>query len=130
MTSPETDIRVDVGILGDSDAREIDELAGRLHRELLQLDVEAVERVSEGVPPEGARAIDVLAIGSLVVKIASSGAIPKLVGVLRRWMAADDNRTLKLQVGTAVFEAKGVSPENIETALTSFLQENATQSGR
>jgi hypothetical protein len=63
-------IRVGVGPGGD--AEEIAEATARLRRELLDLDVDAVELPSGGEPPPGTRAVDLASLGALVVTVAQS----------------------------------------------------------
>ena len=44
----------------------------QLRRELLDLEVDAVEAPGAGEPPPGSRAVDVAALGALVVNLADS----------------------------------------------------------
>ena len=47
-------LRIDLGVEPDADAAELDEATQQLRRELLELDVENVERPSAGPAPPGA----------------------------------------------------------------------------
>lgn len=51
-------LRVDIGVDADADARELDGETLELRRELLELDVDAVERPTTGPPPPGTRAVE------------------------------------------------------------------------
>ena len=62
----------------DADAEEIAEATLQLRRELLDLDVDAVEVPRAGEPPPGTRAVDVAALGALVVSLAD----PQLLGAV------------------------------------------------
>jgi|GEM_PF-4988644 len=46
------------------------DLTQRLRAELLELDVDAVETRSAGAAPEGAKSVEVLAIGGLLIRSA------------------------------------------------------------
>jgi hypothetical protein len=63
------DIQVAVGP-GD-DAEEIAEATLQLRRELLDLDVDAVELPSAGEAPPGTRAVELAALGALAVTVPS-----------------------------------------------------------
>jgi hypothetical protein len=63
-------IRVTVG--PSADAEDVAEATLQLRRELLDLDVDAVELVSAGEPPPGSRAVELAALGALVVTVAQS----------------------------------------------------------
>ena len=58
----------------ESDAEELAELTARLRRELLQLDVDSVDQSVAGEAPEGAKAVDLMVIGTLLVNLGRSAA--------------------------------------------------------
>jgi hypothetical protein len=60
-------LQVEIGLEPDADAAELDEETLELRQELLELDVNAVERPAAGPPPEGARAIELALLGTLLV---------------------------------------------------------------
>ena len=55
-----------------ADGERLDELTTALRRELLALGVGEVRRVSEGQPPEGARAVDAATVNALLVGLTHS----------------------------------------------------------
>jgi hypothetical protein len=64
------DIRVEFVGGTDIDPAEIDALTMALREEILQVDeVDRVEQASEGPAPEGSKALDLAAIGALIVGI-------------------------------------------------------------
>ncbi len=97
----------------DGDARELEELTARLRRELLRLDVDAVDRAPAGPAPEGTRAIDLAAIGTLIVTIGKgAAALAPLVAAVRSWLSARGTGTVKMQIGPDIIEVTGtLSPE-------------------
>ena len=60
----------------DADAEELERLAVQLRRQLEELEVEAVEPVPGDAAPEGAKALDWVVIGGLLVKL-GPGAGPR-----------------------------------------------------
>lgn len=104
-----TALGVQVVVGPDGDAEEIAEATLGLRRELLDLDVDAVEIPGAGEPPPGARAVDVAAIGALVVHLANSQLLTAVVGAIGSWLASSSRRSIKLQLGDDVLELTGVS---------------------
>lgn len=101
-------IRVAVLVEAGGDARERDELTTRLRRELLRLDVDAVERPPTGVAPPGTRAVDLASVGALLVTLAqTTGALTALVTAVRAWLGAHGSGTVKLSVGGDTIEVSG-----------------------
>jgi hypothetical protein len=101
------DVKVAVG--PDGDAEELAQAAWQLRRELLDLDVDSVETPSAGEPPPGSRAVDVAALGALVVNLADSQLLAAVVAAVRSWLAGSSRRSIKLGLGGDVLELTGVS---------------------
>jgi hypothetical protein len=71
----------------DVDAVELDDLAHALREEILQVDeVDSVEQAIEGEAPDGTKAVDVAAIGSLIVAAAPGvTALTSIITAVRSW---------------------------------------------
>jgi hypothetical protein len=95
----------------DDDAEEIAEATLQLRRELLDLDVEAVEVPSAGEAPPGSRAVDVAALGALLVHLADPDLLAGVVATVRSWLSGSSRRSIKLELGGDVLELKGVSSQ-------------------
>ncbi|MGH3827470.1 MAG: effector-associated constant component EACC1 [Pseudonocardiaceae bacterium] len=101
-------LRVQAG--PEADAAELDELAGQLRDELLELNIERAERASAGQPPPGARAGEILVAGALTVLLAqSSGLLTELVALVRSWISRDSGRSVKLEIDGDVLEVTGIT---------------------
>ena len=100
---------VQVTLGPDGDAEEVAQATLQLRRELLDLDVDAVDIPGAGVPPPGARAVDVAAIGALVVNLADSQLLAAVVTAVRSWLAGSPRRSIKLELGGDALELTGVS---------------------
>jgi hypothetical protein len=100
---------IHVAVGGGADAEEVAEATAQLRRELLDLDVEAVALPQGGEPPPGARAVDVAALGALLVTVAQSQLLGPVVAAVRSWLAGSQRRSIKLELGGDVLELTGVS---------------------
>jgi hypothetical protein len=101
-------VQVTLVLETEADARELEELTARLRRELLALDVEAVERAPAGPAPEGTRAVDLAAIGTLLVTLGKgAAALAPLVAAVRSWLSARGAGTVKMQIGGDTIEVTG-----------------------
>ena len=102
-------IRVAIG--PGSDAEEVTEATLQLRRELLDLDVEAVEIPRAGEPPPGSRAVDLAAIGTLVVTVAQSQLLTSVVAAVQSWLSSSRRRSIRLELGGDVLDLAGVSSD-------------------
>jgi len=100
---------VQVTLGPDSDSTEVAEATLQLRRELLDLDVDAVEPQRAGEPPPGTRAVDLGAVGGLIVTIAQSALLPDVLAAVRAWLSRSQSRSIKLELGGDVLELTGVS---------------------
>lgn len=104
------DIRIEFssGPGDDADAEELERLSLALRNEILQLDeVTAVDQASAGPAPEGAKGLELVAIGALIVKVASTvEAVDKVVKVIRNWISGRSQSLppVKLTVGGNTIE--------------------------
>ena len=97
----------------DSDAEELAELAQRLRGQLLELDVAAVEPATGGEAPAGAKGVELLAIGGLVVQFAMKSEILKsVVDATAAWLGRQQGgRSVKLTLDGDTLEVTGVSSD-------------------
>ena len=108
-----------------SDPARLDELTTRLRDELLELDVEGVERVGAGPAPDGTRAIELAAIGALLVTTGQSVEIvAKVVSAVRGWLRRDPDsaRVVKVTLGDRTIELTGASSEQQDLLVAEFLR--------
>ncbi len=94
-----------------ADAERADQLAGHLREELLGLDVDDVTRAPGGEAPPGTRAVDVAAVGALLVTLGGAAAsINEIVAVVRGWLARGSTpRTVRIEMDGDVLELSGAS---------------------
>ena len=105
-------VGIHVGAGPGAGAEEVSEATLQLRRELLDLDVDAVELVPAGEqPPPGTRAVELAALGALVVTVAQSQLLTSVVAAVRSWLAGAQRRSIRLELGGDVLELTGVSSD-------------------
>ena len=95
----------------NADAEEVANATLQLRRELLDLDVGAVEVPREGEAPPGTRAVELAALGALVISIAKPEVLAAVVAAVRSWLSRSRHRSIKLALGGDVLELTGVSSD-------------------
>lgn len=110
----------------DLDAEEVGELTQQLREELLESDVNSVELVTAGEAPSGTRAVEIVVLGGLLVKVVESvDALSAVVGTIRHWLSRRGRGKVKLQLGDDVLELSSVSREDQERLVNAFLSRHA-----
>jgi Effector Associated Constant Component 1 len=106
----------------DADASRLDELTSRLRRELLQLDVQGVERASTGPAPPGTRAGEVAEIGTLVVTLTTTPALlTSLVVALRAWLGSKSKRSATVTGPEGSIVLTGLSSSDQQRLIDAFV---------
>jgi hypothetical protein len=90
----------------------------------LELEVEGVEPVQAGEAPAGTRAVDIAAVGALLVTLTSSaGAAAGVVDMVRGWLRrGSGGRTVELTIGDKTLKLSGASDEQQERLIQEFLR--------
>src|SRR3954464_15994430 len=114
---------IELAVEGDMPAEESDELTGNLRQELLELDVDAVDRRRAEAPPPGARDAASAELGSLLVTLGPT-ALEGLGETIRAWLSRDRGRRARLQLGDDVLELSDASREQQERLVAAFLARN------
>jgi hypothetical protein len=100
----------------DGHAPDDEELATQtswLRRNLLELDVQAVRQDSAGPPPAGARAGEVLEVGTLLVAFARTPQIVSAIAqVLSAWIASRRGRSVTVVLNDTRIELGGVAHDD------------------
>jgi hypothetical protein len=109
---------------GGADAERLEQLTLALRRELLQLEIDDVEPVRTGPAPEGTRALDVTAVGALLVTLTSSAAaLASVVDTVRGWLnQGSQGRSVELTIGDKTLKLTGASDEQQEQLVREFLR--------
>jgi hypothetical protein len=114
----------------DVDPEQLDELTQSLRRELLELDVDAVDQATAGPAPTGTRGLELAVIGALLVKAqTSSELLGKVVGVVRGWLrsARRDARTLRLTLNGQSIELTHATDAQQQQLVDQFIRSVASE---
>jgi hypothetical protein len=121
------EIRVQLDEEGADDQR-LDTLTGYLRRELLALDVQDVTARPDGTPPPGSRAVDVAAIGGLLVTLGKSvGGLRAVVAAVRTWLARGNapTRSVRLEIDGDVLELSAATTAEQDRLVALFVSRHS-----
>ena len=126
LQAADESVELQLNLDEEFDEEELDALTTGLRRQLLQLDVESVDRAEGPPPPTGARAADASSVGMLLVTLASTPELLRaLVGTVRGWLSRSAARSVKVKLGDSELEVTGVSSEQQERLITDWVSRNA-----
>jgi hypothetical protein len=131
MTDDHGQLAINLEAGDDVSPFELEELTAAVRRELLQLDVESVDRVSGGPAPDGTRGIDVAAIGALLVNLSkATPVLGQVVDVIQAWAARSPNRTVKLTLDGDTLELNGMSEDEQRRVVRDWMARHAKPAPR
>jgi len=109
MTQEADRLQVQLELDDGASREEIERLTAAMRRELLQLDVAAVDRVPGEAAPEGAKAgLEIAAVGALMVTLGNAGStLEQIVSTMRSWVSRSSDRTVKLSLDGDTLEVAG-----------------------
>lgn len=93
----------------EDDKQEIDSLSRNLRDDLSNLDIDEVLLLYEK-PPPGSRALDGVALGSMVVDFVGGSAIKEVTKTVQAWIQRNENRSITIEApdGDRI-DVKGIS---------------------
>jgi len=126
LAAEDLKLRIQLGLNAGADAEELDEQTAGLRRELLELEVGAVDRARVAEPPPGARAADAATLGTLLVGLANTASVlSRVVRAVRAWLSRGEARTVKLELDGDKLELTGVSSEQQERLIETWIARHA-----
>jgi hypothetical protein len=126
QTRPAT-LGIYVAVGPDADADEVAEATLQLRRELLDLDIEAVELPRAGEAPPGTRAVELAALGALVVTVGQPPLLGPVVAAIRSWLASAPQRSIKLELEGDVLELTGLSSKEQRRLVDEWLRRHESR---
>ena len=126
MNAEAADLELSIDAGPGTDEDELERLARSLRRELLELDVDEVAPAAGGPPPEGARAVETLMVGALLVRLArDTEALTSLVRTIRGWLGGHSDRRVRIELDGDVLELTGSSDEERERLVQAWIDSHA-----
>jgi hypothetical protein len=104
----------------DGDAEELESLTRQLRAQLEELDIDAVEPISGGPPPEGTKAVDWMIVGGLLVRLGPA-ALSAVVRTAQAWVDRDARRKVTIRSGDRELVLSAATPEQQERLVKAFL---------
>lgn len=120
-----SDLVVRVSPSAEGDREEVVGLARRLRAELLDLDVELVEPLSEATVPEGAKGLSGLA-GALTVRLGTA-SLTAVVARIRDWVSRT-GRSVEVSIDGDTLKVTGVTAQQQEQLISVWLARHAPSS--
>jgi len=120
-----SDLLVRVNPAGDGDEAETVGLARRLRAELLDLDIDAVEPVSEAVAPAGAKGLSSLA-GMLAVRWGTAG-LAAVLARIRDWVTRN-GCSAEVTIDGDTVKVTGATRRQQEQLVNAWLARHAASS--
>ena len=119
MPDDRLELRIELDPGADADAEERDDAARALRRDLLDLDIDAVERPAEPAPP-GTRAGDAVTLATLIVTMGPT-ALAAVGGIVQGWMARRGDRRVTLELEGDRIELSGASDADQRRLVDAFV---------
>jgi hypothetical protein len=106
-----------------------DRLVRRLRAELVQLDVESVSLAAEGNVPDGAKGVDPVTVGALVVALSASGGVfTALIETLRDWLGRQSGRhRISVTIDGDTLELERASAEQRQALVDAYVQRHTDE---
>jgi hypothetical protein len=112
-------LSIEIGEDPGTDDLDLDASARQLRRELLELDVDAVDRARDPAQP-GARGGGELT-DVLIVTLSNSTAVVAMIGVLKAWLTRKQGRRIKVTIGDKSLELDQPSSADQERLISSWI---------
>lgn len=112
----------------DTEAEFLENHTRNLRQELLQLDVESVKPLPVGAPPPGARGIDAVDVGTILVSVGqAAAALQQIVNTVRAWARRgySHTRTVVIKIGDDELKITGVAAKDETRLVDLFVAKHA-----
>ena len=119
-------MRIRLAEVGADDER-LHGLTTGLRNELVEVDGLDVQLVHEGDAPDDSRALDVLAVGALAIRVLDSAGLRTAFGAIRAWLArgAGAPRSVHVEIDGDSIELSAATSEEQERLVALFLDRHA-----
>ena len=129
MSAAPTQVVLEVDAGPDADEDEVAELALRLRDDVEALDVGSVQVSRSGTAPPGAKSVDPIEWGRLLVEIASSPALLALIHTANAWVARQRRGRVRVKIGEDELVLTGVSSDDQRRLIDDWLARRGGEPG-
>lgn len=102
------------------DYEKLGDISLQLKEDLLELDVETVDLVSEGKVPVGAKAGESVIWGTLLLTL-SVEALKAVIGYIQSWLGATGCRSVELEISGNKLKVTGTSSKEQQRLIDTFI---------
>ena len=121
MSATPTQVVLELDAGPDADEEEVAELALRLRDDVEALDVGSVQLSRGGAAPPGAKSVDPVEWGRLLVEIASSPALLALIHTANAWVGRQRRGRVRVKIGEDELVLTGVSSDDQRRLIDDWL---------
>lgn len=121
MTDQPIQLKLTLDAGPEADVEELAELTQQLRRELLDLEVEAVDVINSGDAPAGAKG-DPITWGVLGLTFVSGGGLVALINLLQAWLIRHGPSTVTLKIGEDEITVAGQPTEAQQQLINTWLR--------
>jgi hypothetical protein len=105
-------LALEVMASSDIDPEELAALVRRLRGELLELDVDTVVPLTAGEAPDGAKGVELLALGGLLIEfVLQPEMLSSIIKGVQSWLRRQSEHSVKVTLDGDSIEVTGVSSE-------------------
>lgn len=105
----------------EDDAEEMEDLSRSLRDDLSNLDVVKEVTLATENPPSGSKALDGVALGSMIVDFATGGAVKQVAETVQMWIKRNENRSIALEMDGDKIDVKGASGKDQQKIIDAWV---------
>jgi Effector Associated Constant Component 1 len=127
MTDKPTRLLLRIAAGPDTDSEEVGELTRQLRQELLERDLDAVDRVGATIAPTGAKG-DPVTLGTLLVTLAAKGGVlTTVINTIQSWLARQERHSVTVEIGGDKLVLSSASSEQEQQLIDAFINRHKGQ---
>lgn len=108
------------------DSEDLEKSTQRLRREILSLNVEAVDLLKIVDKPSKSKVGDPISWGTIIVTLlATRGVITTLINAIASWLTQYERRIITLEIGGDKLQITGISSEEQKRLIDAWIERNA-----
>jgi len=117
------EIKVKIGGEICEDPELLDRYSRRLREEMLELDVDSVDYVSEGEAPKGSKGAGAAAVGDMILSLAPLDyAFSSVMGAVQNFVSRNDQCSITVEIGENRLTIDGTTPEEQQKLVDAWIK--------